>query len=159
MMNNTTRFILKIFSVVVLAAFLGSLFFSNYAKNIPMEQITSVMEQHSELTSLQKRGQKDIQRYFKITELPDSEFLFYKAVSPMSVDEVMIVKARSKQQADEFLEKAEAHLESQKNIFGAYGTDQMGILGEAVVASRGNYVYYFCGPDAATLSDAFLKLI
>ncbi len=158
-MNKNIRLLLKVLSVLTLFAYLSMLYFSNYAKNIPMEKITSHMEQISDITALQKRGKADLQRYFKIADAPDSEFFFYKAVSPMSVDEVMIIKARSRQEAEQYYENAEAHLESQKNIFGAYGTDQMGLLGEAVVSSRGNYVFYFCGSNASTWSEALLDLI
>lgn len=53
----------------------------------------------------------------------------------MSVDEVLVVKANSSSEAGAYLEAAQAHLESQKNIFEGYGTDQMALLGEASVES------------------------
>ena len=145
--------------VVFLVCYLGFLYFSDYAGNVPMEKITASMEKNASVTELQKRGRSDLSRYYQLKETDTDGYLFYKAVSPMSVDELCIVKATDKASADSFLENAQAHLESQKNVFGGYGTDQMALLNEAFVGSRGNYVYYFCGADASAWYDAFLSLI
>ena len=79
----------------------------------------------------------------------------------MSVDEVLVVKANSSSEAGAYLEaaQAQAHLESQKNIFEGYGTDQMALLGEASVEKRGAYVWYFCGENAQELRQALLSMI
>lgn len=77
----------------------------------------------------------------------------------MSVDEVLVVKANSSSEAGAYLEAAQAHLESQKNIFEGYGTDQMAFLGEASVEKRGAYVWYFCGENAQELRQALLSMI
>ena len=77
----------------------------------------------------------------------------------MSVDEVLVVKANSSSEASAYLEAAQAHLESQKNIFEGYGTDQMALLGEASVEKRGAYVWYFCGENAQELRQALLSMI
>lgn len=77
----------------------------------------------------------------------------------MSVDEVLVVKANSSSEAGAYLEAAQAHLESQKNIFKGYGTDQMALLGEASVEKRGAYVWYFCGENAQELRQALLSMI
>lgn len=157
--NFSKNQIIKIAMVIFLVCYLGFLYFSDYAKNVSMEQITVSMEAVSSVTKLQKRGRSDLNRYYQIKETDTKGYLFYKAVSPMSVDELFIVKAPDKTTAESFLESAQSHLENQKNVFGGYGTDQMALLNEALVGSRGNYVYYFCGADAPTWYDTFLSLI
>lgn len=157
--KSNKNFIIKTAMVIFLVCYLGFLYFSDYAKNIPMEQITTSMEAAPSVTALQKRGRNDLNRYYQIKDADTNGYVFYKAVSPMSVDELFIVKAPDKAVAESFLENAQAHLESQKNVFGGYGTDQMALLNEALVGSQGNYVYYFCGADATAWYDAFLSLI
>ena len=77
----------------------------------------------------------------------------------MAVEELLIVRAPDKQKANIFLENAQAHLDSQKKVFQGYGTDQMGLLNEAFVESKGKYVIYACGSDAAKWREYFLSLI
>ena len=157
--NSRKNLIIKTAMVVFLIFYLGFLYFSDYAKNVPMEQITASMEASTSVTELQKRGRADLNRYYHIQESDTAGYLFYKAVSPMSVDELCIVKAPDKTAAESFLESFQTHLESQKNVFGGYGTDQMALLNEAFTGSRGNYVYYFCGADASAWYETFLSLI
>ena len=98
-------------------------------------------------------------RFYQIDENDIDSYFFRKAASPMSVDEVLVVKANSSSEASAYLEAAQAHLESQKNIFEGYGTDQMALLGEASVEKRGAYVWYFCGENAQELRQALLSMI
>ena len=72
-------------------------------------------------------------------------YFFYKAASPMAVEEICIMKANDNDQAAALLESANSHLSSQKQVFEGYGTDQMALLNNAVVGQkRENYVYYMC---------------
>lgn len=150
---------IKITMLLFLGIYLFVIYTSNNAKNIPMETIITSMETDSTITSLAKRGRTDLKRYYQIEESNTDGYLFYKALSPMAVEECFIVKASSKQQAENFRESAESHLESQKGIFEGYGTDQMGLLNKAVVEIKGNYVFYMCGADAAQWRENFLTLI
>ena len=70
-----------------------------------------------------------------------------------------VTDLNSSSEAGAYLEAAQAHLESQKNIFEGYGTDQMALLGEASVEKRGAYVWYFCGENAQELRQALLSMI
>lgn len=151
--------ILKAAMVLFLAAYLGFLYFSDYAKNIPMDNIAASMEKETSVTDLQKQSLTDLRRFYQIDGNETDGWFFYKAPSPMSVDEVFIVKGRDKKQTDAFLEKAQKHLSEQKKIFEGYGTDQMALLNEAAVESRGRYVYYMCGEAASRLRKLFLSLI
>ena len=155
----TPSLVIKILLVAMLVAYLAALYVSDYAKDVSMDQITSSMESSTAITDMQKRGRGDLQRFYSIAEDETRGYLFYKAVSPMSVDECLIVKASNSAGAESLYERVNAHLDSQKNVFGGYGTDQMALLGNASVGKKGNYVYYFCGADSDSVRDAFFSLI
>lgn len=158
-MENKRNLFIKTGMVLFLAAYLMLIYMSDNAKNIPIDRIAASMEADSTITLLQKRERTDLKRFYQINDGDTDGYLFYKAVSPMSVEEILIVKAANKSQANAFLENAESHLASQKRVFEGYGTDQMALLNDAVVETRGNYVYYMCGPDAASWRKIFLSLI
>lgn len=158
-MKIDKHLIIKSGMVLFLCIYLTLLYTSDSAKNVPMETITQEMEADTSITLLQKRGRSDLKRYYQVDERDVDGYLFYKAVSPMSVDEILIIKAANKSQASALLESAEAHLAAQKKIFEGYGTDQMALLNNAVVEKKGNYVYYICGSDASDLQKNFLSII
>lgn len=77
----------------------------------------------------------------------------------MSVDEFLVVKTDSPQGAEEVLDRAEVHLEEQKNSFEGYGVSQTALLSEAAVETRGSYVLYASGKYAQQWKKEFLDLI
>lgn len=154
----TGSLILKSVMVIFLVVYLGRLYVSDYAADVSMDKISAALEQVSGVTDLSEPGVSGLRRFYQIDENDIDSYFFRKAASPMSVDEVLVVKANSSE-AGAYLEAAQAHLESQKNIFEGYGTDQMALLGEASVEKRGAYVWYFCGENAQELRQALLSMI
>ena len=124
-----------------------------------MEQIAQTMEQDSDITSLNKEARSDLKHYYQTDDRNIDGYFFYKAASPMAVEEICIMKATDNTQANTLLENANAHLSGQKQVFEGYGTDQMALLNNAVVGKKGNYVYYMCGADAQNWRTAFLSMI
>ena len=155
----TGSLILKSVMVIFLVVYLGRLYVSDYAADVSMDKISAALEQVSGVTDLSEPGVSGLRRFYQIDENDKDSYFFRKAASPMSVDEVLVVKANSSSEASAYLEAAQAHLESQKNIFEGYGTDQMALLGEASVEKRGAYVWYFCGENAQELRQALLSMI
>ena len=155
----TGSLIIKSVMVIFLFAYLGGLYVSDYAADVSMDKISAALEQVSGVTDLSEPGVSGLRRFYQIDENDIDSYFFRKAASPMSVDEVLVVKANSSSEASAYLEAAQAHLESQKNIFEGYGTDQMALLGEASVEKRGAYVWYFCGKNAQELRQALLSMI
>lgn len=155
----TGSLIIKSVMVIFLVVYLGRLYVSDYATDVSMDKISAALEQVSGVTDLSEPGVSGLRRFYQIDENDIDSYFFRKAASPMSVDEVLVVKANSSSEAGAYLEAAQAHLESQKNIFEGYGTDQMALLGEASVEKRGAYVWYFCGENAQELRQALLSMI
>ena len=155
----TGSLIIKSVMVIFLVVYLGRLYVSDYAADVSMDKISAALEQVSGVTDLSEPGVSGLRRFYQIDENDIDSYFFRKAASPMSVDEVLVVKANSSSEAGAYLEAAQAHLESQKNIFEGYGTDQMALLGEASVEKRGAYVWYFCGENAQELGQALLSMI
>ena len=155
----TGSLIIKSVMVIFLVVYLGRLYVSDYAADVSMDKISAALEQISGVTDLSEPGVSGLRRFYQIDENDIDSYFFRKAASPMSVDEVLVVKANSSSEAGAYLEAAQAHLESQKNIFEGYGTDQMAFLGEASVEKRGAYVWYFCGENAQELRQALLSMI
>ena len=155
----TGSLIIKSVMVIFLVVYLGRLYVSDYAADVSMDKISAALEQVSGVTDLSEPGVSGLRRFYQIDENDIDSYFFRKAASPMSVDEVLVVKANSSSEAGAYLDAAQAHLESQKNIFEGYGTDQMALLGEASVEKRGAYVWYFCGENAQELRQALLSMI
>ena len=123
-MKNYLHIFIKGAFVLFLIAYLAVLYTSDSAKNVPMEQIAQTMEQDSDITSLNKEARSDLKHYYQTDDRNIDGYFFYKAASPMAVEEICIMKATDNTQANTLLENANAHLSGQKQVFEGYGTSE-----------------------------------
>ena len=158
-MKTDRHFMVKSIMILFLIAYLSALYTSDNADNVPIERVTKVLKQSLGITSLNQEDRTDLKHYYQTDDRDLDGYFFYKAASPMAVEEICIMKAQNREQADSLLENARSHLSNQKQVFEGYGTDQMALLNNAVVGKKGNYVYYMCGADAQSWRSAFLELI
>lgn len=158
-MNKAIPIILKTVLVVLLVLYLGFLYRSDSSKNVPMDEIAASMAQDEAVASLNEMGRADLKHYYQTDGDDTDGFFFYKAASPMSVDEICIMKAPDRSTADTLLQNAQAHLDSQKKVFEGYGTNQTALLNRAFAAKKGDYVYYLCGEQADSWRAQLLNLI
>lgn len=142
-----------------LAVYLGFLCTRGWAKDIPIDEIASKMEQDKTITTMEKCGARQLRRFYGLETGKLEGYVFYKAESPMSVDEFLAVKADSPKAAEDVLDSAEKHLKEQKKSFEGYGVSQTALLAEAAVETRGNYVLYASGSHAQQWRKEFLELI
>ncbi len=158
-MSERLSLIVKIGMTAFLVLYLALLYRADSAKDISLSSAEESLTSVSGMQSLQKRGRADLKRFFSIEETDVDSYIFYKAQSPMSVDEVLILKAWRMEETDALFEKVQAHLSSQETVFGAYGTNQMALLANASVSRRGKYIWYICGPDSQAITERFLRLL
>ena len=75
----------------------------------------------------------------------------------MNVNEVFLVKLKDVKQQDQILEAVEKRLETQKNNFENYGTNQYSILKKSVTDVQGNYIMFVVNEKTVPIVKAFEK--
>ena len=75
----------------------------------------------------------------------------------MNVNEVFLVKLKDVKQQDQILEAVEKRLETQKNNFENYGTNQYWILKKSVTDVQGNYIMFVVNEKTDPIVKAFEK--
>ena len=93
--NTDIHTFIKAGLVILLVVYLTLLYTADNAKNIPIEQITASMESDETITSLNKEGRTDLKHYYQVDERDIDGYFFYKAASPMAVEEICIMKAKT----------------------------------------------------------------
>ena len=75
----------------------------------------------------------------------------------MNVNEVFLVKLKDVKQQDQILEAVEKRLETRKNNFENYGTNQYSILKKSVTDVQGNYIMFVVNEKTDPIVKAFEK--
>ncbi|MDO4498360.1 MAG: DUF4358 domain-containing protein [Coriobacteriaceae bacterium] len=83
--------------------------------------------------------------------------VYYAPASNMEATEVLVVKLSDTSQQQELRDAIETRVSQQLNTFEGYAPEQAGLMQDAVVDVRGNYVLYAVGSDAQSARSAFAK--
>ncbi len=98
----------------------------------------------------------------KIFALNPADFegtVYYMPTSNLYATEMLIVKMKDADQAEELEAAIELRIASQSNIFDGYMSDQYALCGDAIVDINGNYALYAVGENAENADKAFKKAL
>ena len=85
--------------------------------------------------------------------------MLYTAESSMSAQEILLVKTKTTEQAEEVKAAVEQRRANRRNDFDGYAPDQVQLLDEAQISVRGKFVFYAVSPKQRLISLFFKKFI
>ena len=89
----------------------------------------------------------------------DKISVMYKSGSPMSVDELLIIKTKEDSQRAAVESAMRRHVRSQMKSFEGYGTAQIALLKAKIMDTEGPYVFLAISDDAEKWKKAFDDII
>ena len=159
--RETVRYgrILKCALIIVLLAFLAVVYNHENAKDVPMKQIEAQLIKKTEIDKLGKQKSRDLVQFIGLDANNYDSFLYYKSKEALSVDEVLIIKVRNKSDIKAVQDAIEKRINSQIEAFDNYGPEQVKELKNAIVTSRGKYVFYGVAKDPDKYEEVLLSVI
>ena len=97
----------------------------------------------------------DFKRIFGLNAEDYEGTAYFKPISQMDVEELLIVKVASDDQMETLEKAVEERVENQKKSFDGYGAAQCALLEKAIVKEKGNFLFYCTSPDAEEYCDRF----
>ena len=146
--------LIEVLLVVLLAGVMTVLLWRARTKDVSLSELGSRLEEQFSFEGMEKAGSMRIKRNYGLNTADFAETLCYTPDNTMSVAELLVVKTADEAQNSEVLQAIESRLETQKNNFLNYGTDQTYLLEHAEVFSAGNYVVFVCGAEAGAMAEA-----
>ncbi len=101
----------------------------------------------------------DFKRIFGLNAEDYEGVAYFKPISQMDVEELLIVKVKSEDQIETLEKAVEERIKSQKNSFDGYGAAQCALLEKAIVKEKGNFLFYCTSPDAEKYCDLFIDAL
>ena len=139
--------------VVILIIFLFSVYARAGAKDVPMKEIEKALTAQTDMTQMAKCDNRNLDY-----EQYDS-YLYYKGKEALSVDEVLVIKTHEKTDLDNIKDAVEKRIDSQKATFDGYGPTQVALLSNAVIITKGNYLFYCTGKNADDTGEVFRNVV
>jgi hypothetical protein len=85
--------------------------------------------------------------------------MYYKGKEALSVDEVLIVKAKNKDDLAQVKDLVEDRISSQTATFEGYGPTQVAELKNAIVETKGVYLFYCVAKNPDKYEEVFKDAI
>lgn len=145
--------------IVFLVVFLVLLMTRESVKDVDMDKVGKVMGQIPSVSSLHKGTDKSLLRYYDLTGDDYDGYIMYKSGSPMSVDELLIIKTKEDSQRSAVESAMRRHVRQQMKSFEGYGTTQVALLKAKILDTEGPYVFLAVSEDAEQWKKAFDKII
>lgn len=149
----------KIIFIVVLIGFLAVVYANGNAKDVPMKDIETLLKKNTNIEKMAKCSNRDLVQFLGLDYEQFESHIYYKGKEALSVEEVFIVKANSKADLSGVKDKVEERIDSQKTTFEGYGPTQVAMLKNAIIITKGNYLFYCVSKDSDKFEEVFKDAI
>lgn len=149
----------KIVFVVILVGFLAMVYANGNAKDLPMEDIENQLKEKTKIEKMAKCDNRNLMQFFGLDYEQYESHIFYKGKEALSVEEVLIVKAASEDDLADVKDAVESRIQSQIKTFDGYGPKQVAMLKNAIVTTKGNYLFYCVATDPDKYEEVFKDAI
>lgn len=143
--------------LTVLVIYIIILIVSKGASNASFESVSESVEKAADISTMTKGSARDLKRYYGLNQKDYDDVLFYYTNQTMGVEEILIVKLISEEDALTVEDAVKGRLEEQLANFEGYGARQVQLLKSAGQKTKGNYVFFAVSPNVEKLEKAFVK--
>ena len=102
-----------------------------------------------------KAKDREIKKMYGLNTSEYEGILCYMAKNNLSSEEIIIVKVKDESQVKDVKDAIYKRIESRKSVFQGYAPDEEKYLEDAIVSTRGKFVFMAVGPDSEQLKDMF----
>lgn len=105
--------------------------------------------------AMEESANRKFKKFYGLNASDYEGVVLYAPVSNMDAEELLIIKLKDSDQAEDVQAAIEERLQTQKDSFEGYGIEQFDLLENHVLDIRGNYVLYVVHPDASKVDSIF----
>lgn len=153
--NSYTALFIKAAFICVLLVFLACVYIMNDARDVRMSQIEDKLLAETDLGDMKKCNTRELLEFVGLDYSDYDEVLYYKSKVALDVTELVIVKAKDKNDLLDVQDAVEKRVASQINTYRDYGPEQVNQLKNAVITKQGKYLFYCVAEDPEKYEEVF----
>lgn len=151
--------LIKVVFLIVLAFFLIFVYWTESAKDVPMSNIEKKLLKNKYVEEMKVQTPRELERYMQISGSNYDGFFYARSVNNLAVDEVLIVKVKSREQLNNLQDAIDARLKQQIANYQGYASEQVSMLKNAKTFTKGNYIFYCVSKKPDSISEDFTNVI
>ena len=151
--------LIKVTFLIVLTFFLIFVYWTEGAKDIPTSNIEKALLKNKYVKEMTVQTPRELERYMQISGSNYDGFFYARSVNNLAVDEVLIVKVKSREQLNHLKDAVDARLKQQIANYQGYAPEQVSMLKNAKTFTKGNYIFYCVSKKPDSISEDFTNVI
>ncbi len=151
--------IIKAIFLVILFAFLVMVYSAGTAKNVPVNKIEKAMTSSRYTQGMQTQTPRELARYMKLSSTDFDGFYYARSTENLAVDEVLVIKAKSRSQLNSLKDAVETRVNQQTKNYQGYAPKQVAKLKNYKVLTKGKYLFYCVADKPDKISEVFTDVI
>lgn len=151
--------LIKVIFLIILAVFLIFVYWTESAKDVPMNTIEKELLKNKYVKEMKVQTARELKRYMQISASDYDGFFYARSVNNLAVDEVLIIKVKSKEQLDYLKDAVDTRLKQQITNYQGYAPKQVSMLKNAKTFTKGNYIFYCVSKKPDSISEDFTDVI
>ena len=116
--------------------------------------VTAAVTEGMDLTAYPAADQSLIRSKLGLDPAQYPDIAYWRSLNAMDAEELLIIRFDPAQEQD-VLDKVNARIQSQKDIYQGYAPEQLDMVNQAVVDVHPNYLFYMTGPQAKAAAARF----
>ena len=149
--------LLKYITVLAIVIYIVLLMLYASGSTKPFAQVVELVEPEIKTENLVKQDSRAFKRYYGLNSADYKGVLFYSSEFNISAEEVLLIEVKSEKQVQEVRDAINERLESRKDAFEEYDSEQVKLLEDAQLLVRGKYIFMAVSPDAEVYATIFTK--
>lgn len=149
----------KVIFVIILIGFLVIVYSNGNAKDVSMDQIEETMTKNTEIEKMEKASNRDLMQFINLDYEQVNSYIYYRNTAALSVEEILIVKVNDDSQLDSIKDIVEERIDNEIKTFEGYGAAQVSMLKNAIITTKGNYLFYCASKSPEKYEEVFLNVI
>ena len=152
------RWLIGIAKAVVMIALCGIVIYSfseKEEKEISFDVMADAVLTATDVSRMTLGDAHDLKRYYGLNEADYEGVLFYYASYGMEADELLLVKCKEAGETEEVEAACRHRLEDRSADFAGYAPEAEGLIEQAKIVSRGDYVLVSVSRENQNVARAF----
>lgn len=145
--------------IVLVAALIAAIVFYLFGRSresdAPAAQVFSAVESAVTTDKMEPSTTRYFKKYYDLNAADYEDILYYAPVSNMDAEELLVVKLKDTEQADELSDAILKRQKSKEQSFDGYAPEQYALAQKYILDVQGNYVLFVIDPDAEAIDAAF----
>ena len=123
--------------------------------NKSFEQVSEAVSASIDTENLTEMSERMLKRNFGLNSADYDGVMYYASESSMSVEEVLLIKVKSRGQIQEVTDALDERTQARIAAFEGYGSEEVRLLEDAQQSVRGRFIFFAVSSQAGEYRSVF----